>query len=68
MPRLSPVKRCTRSALAVREIYGRHGSIHEYGSFSLRETGHDALHLRDEGLQKMEDSDILVRVRRLLIE
>jgi len=30
---------------------------------SLREAGHDAVHLRDEGLHKIEDSDILGRAR-----
>jgi hypothetical protein len=35
MPRLSLVKKCTRSALAVREISCRHGSFHEHGSQGL---------------------------------
>jgi predicted nuclease of predicted toxin-antitoxin system len=30
---------------------------------SLRDVGHDAVHLRDEGLLRMEDSDILVKAR-----
>ena len=30
---------------------------------SLREAGHDAIHLRDEGLLRMEDSDILDKAR-----
>ena len=30
---------------------------------SLREAGHDAVHLRDEGLLRMEDSDILDKAR-----
>src|SRR5262245_17768180 len=30
---------------------------------SLREAGHDAVHLRDEGLLKMRDSDILEKAR-----
>jgi predicted nuclease of predicted toxin-antitoxin system len=30
---------------------------------SLREAGHDAVHLRDQGLLKMEDRDILQKAR-----
>jgi predicted nuclease of predicted toxin-antitoxin system len=30
---------------------------------SLREAGHDAVHLRDQGLFKMEDSEILDKAR-----
>ena len=30
---------------------------------SLREAGHDAVHLRDQGLLKMEDPDILDKAR-----
>jgi predicted nuclease of predicted toxin-antitoxin system len=30
---------------------------------SLREAGHDAVHLRDEGLLKMEDPEILAKAR-----
>ena len=30
---------------------------------SLREAGHDSVHLRDEGLLKMEDADILDKAR-----
>jgi len=30
---------------------------------SLREAGHDAVHLRDQGLLKMEDSDVLDKAR-----
>jgi predicted nuclease of predicted toxin-antitoxin system len=30
---------------------------------SLRETGHDAVHLRDRSLLKMEDPDILQKAR-----
>ena len=30
---------------------------------SLREAGHDPVHLRDEGLLKMEDADILDKAR-----
>ncbi|HIK17481.1 MAG TPA: DUF5615 family PIN-like protein [Leptolyngbyaceae cyanobacterium M33_DOE_097] len=30
----------------------------------LREAGHDALHLRDEGLQRLSDAAILVKARR----
>ena len=30
---------------------------------SLRDSGHDSVHLRDEGLLKMEDADILDKAR-----
>ncbi|MBT9582297.1 DUF5615 family PIN-like protein [bacterium] len=43
-------------------LSGRHGSGSGYRW--LRDQGHDALHLREEGLQRMADSDVLEKARR----
>ena len=58
MPRLSQAKKFVHSALVVREIPGRHG-VSMRTATSLREAGHDTVHLRDQGSLKMKDSDIL---------
>lgn len=62
MQRLSPAKKFIPSASVVREISGRHG-VSMSTAASLREAGHDAVHLRDKGLLKMEDPDILQKAR-----
>ena len=51
MPRLSPAKKCIHSALVIREILADMG-VSVSTVRSLREAGHDSVHLRDQGLLK----------------
>ena len=62
MPRLSPAKKCIHSALVIREILADMG-VSVSTVRSLREAGHDSVHLRDQGLLKMEDAHILDKAR-----
>src|ERR1051325_9222577 len=62
-PLLLPAKKSIHSVLLIREVSRRHGCFSKRTIASLREAGHDSVHLRDEGLMRMEDAGILDKAR-----
>lgn len=61
------MKKSIPLSLAADEIFGGHGSFAQVSLKtvnSLRESGHDIVHLREQGLHRLPDAEILAKALR----